>query len=327
MKPKWTACILPLMTYLHCSQAHSQCPSIENSTTTQRYDITSDIDPDLTRNPPKDQWLHITYTPTTDQPNRLVLFRDGAFFASVLPSGDNYFQWPGGQLSYTFEICLNGSWDYKNPYEAIRSEIPGGQSFTLRPADRVTAVHSSKVSLEWGTGIQPPASQRLVSWITVSTGQVAPAGYVHAGTIVVGGAGGAGADLATVCRITVSDAKVPGATTVDHRNGQILAPCFQSWNGRVQQGTFEILVATDPSRVIWVLPGSPNEFVGGRDPSTNREFGICYYTKRETVPHGVVVHFVYTGARLGPSCFYTAEDRQQADGFWILAVDGQRSAD
>src|SRR5215208_6925379 len=98
MKVRSAACTIALMAYLQCGHAQSQCPNTESSTTKPTWYLTSDTDPQLIRNPPNGQWFHLTYTPTTDQPIRLILFRDDAFFASVLPSEDRYLQWPGGGL-------------------------------------------------------------------------------------------------------------------------------------------------------------------------------------------------------------------------------------
>lgn len=143
--------------FLCAGGAYAQCPN-SISTTSPRYKITEDGDPDLIPNPPTGQWFRVKYTPKSSQRIRLVLFREGSQVSVVLPNEDIFIQWPGGRLEYTFENCVNGSWVYrKEIYTAQKPQVNNNHvSFTLRPADSFVESEFSFISLDWGADVQPP---------------------------------------------------------------------------------------------------------------------------------------------------------------------------
>jgi hypothetical protein len=138
----------------------AQCPDT-NSSSSQPWDLTGQ--PNLRDNPLLNKIIKVQFQPVASvAQERLVLFKDDQWYTKILPNEPpKYIKWPGGSIGYTFEICSpNKTWIYKNPWYPEVSDVPGGASFILRPADGQTAALSSSVTLAWGDSItEPPPAQ------------------------------------------------------------------------------------------------------------------------------------------------------------------------
>jgi hypothetical protein len=111
----------------------------------------------LIPDPPSGQTIRMLYLPKSQSPIRLELFKDSAWFQYDLRPGETeYLTWPGGTLSYTYEVCLNDAWQYLNPWQPDLQDIPGGASFDLRPTDASEKVRSSELTIAWGDKIVRP---------------------------------------------------------------------------------------------------------------------------------------------------------------------------
>ncbi len=160
MRAIWLGCrVLVLLAFMSAA-SWAQCPDTSSSWSGTRWR--------LDYSPSPGQAIRITYERKTPRPVRLVLFRDGTWFANIQSpvlqigqpqTGQQYIDWPGGQISYIFEICSQNSWKHLNPHNPKWGLVPGGASYRLQPTDTSNSNFSSLVYVDWGGNIPSLAGQ------------------------------------------------------------------------------------------------------------------------------------------------------------------------